>query len=163
DAGEALGEIRGAGGIRTQETAAAGVCSPSAFERRAQPVAGAVGSDGEVGLDADLEWYGDAAVRPCDGAEPLVDRVAEALRGRIEPAHVQQHGIGSGAEAPAGQVGGAMKPFVQPAEQVDRDDGQSEPPVESEPGGSPVDLQVEGRLPRAETRVPGRDLAELRV
>ena len=43
----------------------------------------------------------------------------------------------------------AAAPFVQAAEQVDREQRDRQRAVIAEPGGMPVDLEIERRLPRA--------------
>ena len=112
-------------------------------------------------LDTELERNGDSPVRAGDRAKAIVHGVAERLGGGIESADVQEHRIGRGAEAPAVEVGRAVQPLVEPAEQVHRDEREREPAVEPEPVWSPVELQVERWLPGAGARVARGDLAEL--
>ena len=67
----------------------------------------------------------------------------------IPAEEVEKHGIGGGGVAPAAQVRGAVEPFVEAPQQVHGQERQREPPVEPEPGWSPVELQIERGLPRA--------------
>src|SRR2546430_2033224 len=96
-----------------------------------------------------------------EGADPAVDRVAERPRRLVETAHGQQHGVRRRGVSPAQAVGGAVPPFIQTAEQVDRQQRESESAVTAEPGRVPVDLQIERRLPRARARVARRHPIQL--
>src|SRR5207244_5607384 len=153
--GKPRGEVGRAGPVRVP------LSSPPASKYGAQPIAGPVGAHREMRLDTELERNGDSPVRAGDRAKAIVHGVAERLGGGIESADVQEHRIGRGAEAPAVEVGRAVQPLVEPAEQVHRDEREREPAVEPEPVWSPVELQVERWLPGAGARVARGDRAEL--
>src|SRR4029077_8604299 len=106
DLREPRGEVWFAGAVRRSLTS-----SPSSAEDGPQPIPRAVGPDREMGLDAELERDRDPAVRSGDGAEPIVDGIAERLGRGIEPAHVQEHRVRGGAEDPAAQVVRAVEPL----------------------------------------------------
>src|SRR3989454_12502212 len=74
---------------------------------------------------------------------------------------VEQDGVRRRRETPAVQVGGTVQPLVEPAEQVDGEQGHREAPPGSEVRGAPVDLEVERRLPWSRAGIAPGHVIEL--